>query len=89
MFFKTCKKNKKKELSNSIFQTKISLSVANISIFSLPKLIRLIISSEFTGRNKDRMKVIVLVCIHNASWGWKTDFYMRVSFISQLLEGAT
>ena len=88
MFFKTCQK-KKKELSNSISQTKISLSEADISIFSLPELIRLIISSEFTSRNKYRMKVIVLVCIHNTSWGWKTDFYMRVSFIFQLLDGAT
>lgn len=62
---------KKKELGNSISHTKISLLVADISIFSLPELIRLIISSEFIGRNKNRMMVIVSVCqtIHNALWG--------------------
>lgn len=73
MFFKTC--NKKR--SNSISQTKISLSVANISIFSVSELIRLINGSEFPGRNKHRMKVTVLVCNHNATWGWKTDFYIE------------
>lgn len=82
---------KKKELGNSISHTKISLLVADISIFSLPELIRLIISSEFIGRNKNRMMVIVSVCqtIHNALWGLE-DWLLQGSFLYlPPLEGVT